>query len=185
MIQIEEGWSVREAIDAPGECRSWINQLFEKRETWMFNKTLMNLVILTSLLIAAPLAFAGAKPADAQAIVKKGIEYYKANGKAKALAAFKDPTGPFVKGDLYIYVLDLNGKVLVHQNANLIGESFLMLRDADGKAFGSEIAEIAKEKGSGWVDYRRENPKTRIVESKTTYLEKSDDLIFCSGAFKQ
>jgi len=44
--------------------------------------------------------------------VKKGVEFYKANGKDKALAAFKEPKGQFVKDDLYIYVLDLDGKML-------------------------------------------------------------------------
>ena len=151
----------------------------------MYKKPLITLITLVGFLVTVPLAFAGAKPADAQAMVKSGMAYYKANGKEKALVAFKSPGGEFVKEDLYIYVLDLAGKVLVHQNAALIGKSFLTMKDADGKAFGAEIVKMAREKGSGWVDYKRENPKTKMVDSKTTYFEKVDDLIFCSGAFKK
>ena len=57
--------------------------------------------------------------------MKKGIEFYKANGKDKALAAFNDPKGQFVKDDLYIFVLDLNGKMLAHTKADLVGKDFM------------------------------------------------------------
>lgn len=76
--------------------------------------------------------------------MKKGIEFYKANGKDKALAAFNDPKGQFVKDDLYIYVLDLNGKMLAHTKADLVGKDFMVVKDADGKTFAVDIVKTAK-----------------------------------------
>lgn len=151
----------------------------------MTKKFVISLVVLSCFLIGATMAFAQATPDDAKAWVKKGVEFYKANGKDKALAAFNDPKGQFSKDDLYIYVLDINGKMLAHPNAKLVGEDFMVKKDADGKLFAADMVKIAKEKGSGLVDYKWENPKTKVVEPKTVYFEKVDDLIIASGAYKK
>ncbi len=148
-------------------------------------KKILCVFLVLGFLLGTTLAFAQAKPEDAQAWVKKGSEYYKANGKEKALAAFSDPKGEFVKGDLYIYVLDLKGKMLAHPNSKLVGEDFMVRKDADGKLFAAEMVKVAKEKGSGWVDYKWDNPQTKAVEPKTVYFEKVDDLIIASGAYKK
>jgi cytochrome c len=141
--------------------------------------------ILCLVMGYAVLAMAQATPEDAKAWVKKAADFYKANGREKALAAFSDSKGQFVKGDLYIYVLDMNGKMIAHPKAELIGQDFMVKKDADGKLFAAEIVKIAKEKGSGWVDYKWENPTTKAIEPKTVYFEKVDDVIICSGAYKK
>jgi cytochrome c len=151
----------------------------------MPKRIFISLVVVACFLIGATLAFAQAKPDDAKDWVKKGVEFYKANGKDKSLAAFNDPKGQFVKDDLYIYVLDLNGKMLAHPKADLVGQDFMVKKDADGKLFAVDIVRIAKENGSGWVDYKWENPKTKVIDPKTVYFEKVDDLIIASGAYKK
>ena len=151
----------------------------------MTKKFVISLVVLSCFLIGATLAFAQAKPEDAQGWVKKAVEFYKANGKEKALAAFSDAKGQFAKDDLYIYVLDLNGKMLAHPKAELVGQDFMVKKDADGKLFAADMVKIAKEKGSGWVDYKWDNPTKKCVEPKTVYFEKVDDLIIASGAYKK
>ena len=110
--------------------------------------------------------------------------FYKAEGKEKALAEFNNPKGQFVKDDLYIYVLDLNGKMLAHPKAELVGKDFMTVKDADGKLFAVDMVKMAKEKGSGWVDYKWENPKTKKIDPKTAYFEKVDDVIIAAGAYK-
>ncbi len=151
----------------------------------MNKKSLIVLITLFCFVAVSALALAQAKPDDAKAWVKKGIEFYKANGKAKALAAFSDPKGEFVKDDLYIYVLDANGKMLAHPKADLVGKDFMVVKDADGKTFAVDMVKIAKEKCSGWVDYKWENPTTKAVDPKTVYFEMVDDVIIASGAYKK
>jgi len=151
----------------------------------MNRKFVVLALILCFVMSYAVVAMAQAKPEDAQAWVKKAIDFYKANGKDKALAAFSDSKGQFVKDDLYIYVLDMNGKMLAHPKADLVGADFMVKKDADGKLFAADIVKIAKEKGSGWVDYKWENPKTKAIDPKTVYFEKVDDIIICSGAYKK
>ena len=121
----------------------------------------------------------------AVALVKKAVAYYKANGEDKALEEFSKAGGQFVEGDMYIFVYDLKGTMLAHQNKSLIGQNLIDRPDSKGKMFRKDIIDIAKTKGSGWVDYVYTNPKTGEDEAKTTYFEKADDLVICCGIYKK
>jgi cytochrome c len=149
-------------------------------------KKVLGMVLMVSLLMVG-LGFAGDKgtPADAQALVKKAISYIKANGKEKAFAAFTNKDPQFIDRDLYIFVYDMNGKVLAHgQNPKMVGKDLYDLTDPDGKAFVKERIDIAKAKGSGWQNYKFSNPKTKKIDEKTSYIEKYDDFIVGCGAYK-
>jgi cytochrome c len=123
-------------------------------------------------------------PAEARAMLGMAIAFYKVNGPEKALAAFNDPKGSFIKGDLYIFALDLNGKILAHGvKAGLIGKSMREIRDADEKNFIGEMVEVAKSKGAGTVEYKWENPDSLVVERKSSYIQKIDGVILGCGYF--
>ena len=76
--------------------------------------------IFIPLLLAVLLAgvstasWAAGTAAQAEAMVKKAISFYKANGKDKAFAEISNPKGQFVKEDLYVFVYDMTGKVMAH-----------------------------------------------------------------------
>lgn len=130
-------------------------------------------------------ALASGSADEAKALVEKGIAFYKANGKDKALAEFSNPKGQFVKGELYIFIWSSTGTVLAHgTNQKLIGKDVSGLKDADGKLFVKEGMELATSTGSGWVDYKWTNPVTKKMEAKSTYVKKVDDLFFCCGIYK-
>jgi len=124
---------------------------------------------------------------DAEAITKEAIAFYKANGKQATLAEISKPKGKFDKGELYVFAYDMNMTVIAHPNRPvLIGKNLLEVKDwPGGKYFRKEIQQIAKTKGSGWVDYEYQNPKTKKLEPKTTYFEKVDDIIICAGVYKK
>ena len=129
--------------------------------------------------------YAKTEPDEAKAFLEKAVSYYKAHGKEKSLKEFSNPNGEFVKGELYIFIWDLNGIVLAHgTNQKLIGKDVSGLKDADGKLFVKEGMDLAKTKGSGWVDYKWTNPVNKKVEAKATYVKKVDDIIFCCGIYK-
>jgi cytochrome c len=124
-------------------------------------------------------------PDEASALVKKAVAFYKANGKAKALAEYNNPKGQFVDKDLYIFAIDMSGTTLANGvNPKLIGKNTLELKDASGKAFIKEFLELGKTKGSGWVDYMWNNPNSQKMEAKTSYVEKVDDIILGCGIYK-
>jgi len=145
-------------------------------------------VITMICILMAGFAYAAAAKGttqEAKAMVVKGVAFYTANGQVKAFQAFNDPKGKFVDRDLYIYVMDMNGKVLSHgTNPKLIGKALLELKDADGKAFVKEITAAAKTKGSGWTDYKWTNPVSKKIEAKTAYFQKTGDVILVCGAYK-
>ena len=124
-------------------------------------------------------------PKDAQALVKKAVAYYKEAGKDKAIAEIGNLKGTLTNKDLYVFVYDLNGNLVMHPHTkSLIGKNSLAYKDPDGKLFNKEIVDKANASGSGWVDFKYFHVQTKKVVPKTAYLEKVDNLIFVSSAVK-
>lgn len=150
--------------------------------------------ILKSLLFAAVVSFSGmalasseiGTAAEAEALVKKGIVYVKANGKDKLITEVTNTKGQFVDRDLYLSVWDTKATVLAHgANPRLNGKNILDLKDADGKPFMKEIVTKVADAGKGWVDYKWVNPVTKEIQAKSAYFEKVDDMIISSGYYKK
>ncbi|MBI1771251.1 MAG: cache domain-containing protein [Burkholderiales bacterium] len=122
---------------------------------------------------------------EAEAMVKKAIAYIKSKGADAAYPEFNNPKGSFNDRDLYIFVLDMSGKTLAHgANPKLLGKNLSTLNDVDNKAFIEELLATAKSKGKGWIDYKWPNPTTKAIELKSTYFEKSDDVVVGCGIYK-
>ena len=124
-----------------------------------------------------------ASTAEAEAMVKKAVAYYKKNGRDKALEEFKKTPGPFVDRDLYVTVYDLQGNSLAHINPKMVGKNMMELRDGNGKYHIRERMESAKTHESGWQDFTFFNPVSKKVEPKKMYWEKYDNLVFACGAY--
>ena len=121
----------------------------------------------------------------AVSLVDKAAAFVQAQGKEKGLAEISTAKGQFDKGEVYVFAYDLQGVIVAHpKNAKLIGKNLLEVSDPDGKFFRKEIQEVAKTKGTGWVDYKYTNPESKKVEHKTTYLKKAGELIICCGIYK-
>jgi cytochrome c len=130
-------------------------------------------------------AIAADTPADAIAMVDKGLSYLQKNGKDALIKEINNKNPDFIKAELYLYIRGMDGTILAHPvNPKLIGKNMTILPDADGKLFRKEIIELAKTKGKGWVDYRYNNPVTKNLEDKSTYLVRSGDLILEAGIYK-
>jgi signal transduction histidine kinase len=123
---------------------------------------------------------------EAVAMVKKAVALIKSDGKEKAFAAIADPgNATFHDRDLYVYIYDFNGVALAHgNNPKMVGKPLIGLKDNEGKLMIKEMVELAKTKGSGWVDFKWPNPVTKTVESKSGYVEKVDDFFVGSGIYK-
>jgi hypothetical protein len=122
---------------------------------------------------------------EARAMVERAATFLKANGKDKALAEFGNPKGQFIDRDLYVLTYSLEGIRLSHPyNVKLIGKSVTDAVDFDGKAYGQEILDVAKTKGSGWVDYKFTDPTTKKLADKSLYVLKVGDIILGCGIYK-
>jgi len=148
----------------------------------------MNALACVAFLSVAPTASFAAEVAskdEAVAMVKKAISFYQSNGKDKLAAEINGKNPMFIDRDLYIYVITMEGVVVGHAtNQKLVDKNLAQLKDADGKPFVEEILALAKDKKAGWVDYKWPNPVTKKVDSKTTYTEFADGLVFCAGVYR-
>ncbi len=146
------------------------------------------LIVMFAVSFVFGLAFASgavASQKDAKALVEKAAAFAKASGKDAALKEINLTKGQFDKGELYVFAYDMSGKIIAHpKNPKLIGKDLINVPDPDGKLFRKEIVDVAKTKGSGWVDYKYTNPETKKIEAKTTYVVKVGDMILCCGTYK-
>jgi cytochrome c len=145
--------------------------------------------LLPAALLAASVgalaANTDATPAEATAMVKKGVAFIKTNGKDKGHAEISNKQGQFIDRDLYLVVYGLDGTVRAHgANEKMIGKNLIELKDVDGKAFVKERVELAQAKGTFWQDYKFTNPVTKKIEPKSMYCEKLDDAVVCGGVYK-
>ena len=116
-------------------------------------------------------------------MVKKAASFLKANGKAKTLEEISDLKGQFVKEELYLFAIDMQGRMLAHGgNPKLVGKSMLDFKLADGQYIIKEFIRIAG-KGSGWLSYKWVNTVTRRTEPKSSYVESAGDIIIGCGIY--
>ncbi len=124
-------------------------------------------------------------PEEVIALVQKASAYLTKYGKEKALIEYSNPKGQFVDGELYLFAYPINGDGICLAHGvypKLIGKNLLEMRDSDGVFIFKKFLEVANSvSGKGWVDYRWPNPSTRIVEQKTSYIERVQDIYIGSG----
>ncbi len=151
-------------------------------------KGMMVALVTLVMILGASMSFAadaGTKE-EAVALVKKAVDYIKANGRDKAYEEFSNPKGQFVDRDLYIVVYDMNAKCLAHgQKKSMVGKDLIDFKDVDGKEFMKERVELMKKNNTAWQDYKFMNPVTKKIEPKEMYLEKFEDVIVGAGVYKK
>ena len=122
---------------------------------------------------------------EAVAMVKKAIDFLKANGNEKAFDEFSNTKGKFVDRDMYVVVYDMSAKCLAHgQKKSMIGKDLIDFKDVDGKEFFRERVELMKKQQTAWQEYKFTNPVTKKMEPKTMYIERYGDLVVGCGVYK-
>ncbi|MGA7326817.1 MAG: cache domain-containing protein [Rhodomicrobium sp.] len=91
-------------------------------------------------------------PAEAKAMLEKVVAGMKAD-KEKTLAQISKGEGGFKDRDLYPYCVGPDGKYAAHPNASRIGLVQKDVKDKSGKAYGEEMARVAKEGQIAEVSY--------------------------------
>lgn len=106
------------------------------------------------------------------AVTNAAIEIEKRGELASEL--LRDPRGPFLAKDAYVFVLDMDGVALVHPAfPNLEGSNLLDVKDTQGKHLVREMFEVVRNRGSGWVDYMWPRPGESVSTRKSTYVSKA------------
>jgi len=135
--------------------------------------------VMMQVVSAKPAPSGNLTTTDLIAFVKEARAYALANGKEKAIAAFNDPNGQFVQGELVIMAFDYNGtnlvsppysKELTEFHINLIN-----YHDHDGVATIREMRDIAESGGGISYTVAKASPGGRdIYVPKIDYAEPAD-----------
>jgi len=144
------------------------------------------LFLLLAVSLAVP-AFASERgtPDEAVALAKKAAAYIKENGADTAYAAFNSGQNGWKDRDLYVAVTDMQGNVKAHgANKGLVGRNLTGLKDPDGVKIVEKMIQVARDSGTGWVEYRWPNPVTKKLERKASYVIRTGDVMVMVGAYK-
>ncbi|MCX5797599.1 MAG: cache domain-containing protein [Elusimicrobia bacterium] len=111
-------------------------------------------------------AFVIDKVADAAAQIER-------DGKA-AFDRLRSTAGEFRFKDTYVFVFAPDGTELVNPGfRNLEGRNLLELKDTQGQRPIRDMIDLAKGRGSGWVDYMWPKPGDYIPAQKSSYVRKA------------
>lgn len=138
-------------------------------------------LVATALMPATPAAAcAVATKAAAKALVLKGVKHLKARGPLAAFKDFMTPSGGFMDGDLYIWVIDLNGLMVANgRYPQYVGSNM----GRQPGSLGIAVLARAREKGQGWVEYRWYSPCSGRVERKVAFFKRAGGFIVGAGAY--
>jgi len=123
---------------------------------------------------------------DLIALVNKAVAYAKANGNAKAIAAFNDPNGEFSQNGLYVFAEGYNGTALAKPfERDTVGTNLLGLKDSYGVPLIKNIGETARY-GMGYVSYEYPNPaNNKTVEQKLSVVADVDGTYYVGAGFHE
>jgi len=151
--------------------------------------TLAVLGIAVSLCLAGSAFAAGATKDECISKSKESAAMLNAKGLDAAVAEINKKDGKFVWKDTYVFLMDLDGKMLAHpMSPALIGKNLVGMKDKGepGKLLFKEFVEVAKGKGEGWVDYMWTNPGDPKPRKKVTYIYRvpGKDLFVGAGIYE-
>lgn len=116
-------------------------------------------------------------PGELVSFVQDAAGYAKTFGKEKALAAFIDPKGPFINGEMYIIAYDQNATNLAHPYSPWVrGLSLEYYTDQDSVTTISELSGVAR-RGGGFTHTTQRIPsgESVVYAPKLQYVLPIDD----------
>ena len=111
--------------------------------------------------------------------------------KAAGIKEIANPKGKFVWKDSYVFLMDMDGKMLAHPFKPELTKkgSLFKMTDQDpvhpAKIF-VEFVDVAKKNGEGWVGYKWPKPGKKTPQEKFTFIYRVGytDMIVGAGLYK-
>ncbi|MDO9325074.1 MAG: cache domain-containing protein [Methanoregula sp.] len=121
----------------------------------------------------------GTTPSDLTNLVNDALTYARENGQEKAIAAFNDPNGSFVRDEVYVFAESYDGMSLAEPfHHELVGINIRNMTDRFGIPFVQKMGETARS-GIGFVSYDYPNPKNNNrIEPKLSVVSDVDGTWF-------
>jgi hypothetical protein len=144
-------------------------------------------IAIVVALITCFSALVWAESATKEEVVAKceeAAKMVKEKGVEMASQAIGDKQGPFVWKDTYVFLMDLDGKMIAHPIKPELTErdTLVAVKDTDGKPLFVEFVEVAGKKGEGWVDYMWPKPGQENPAAKSSYIYRVEGTPYFVGA---
>jgi signal transduction histidine kinase len=93
-------------------------------------------------------------------------------GLEAAVKEVNDPKGPFVWKDSYVFLMNMDGKMLAHPIQPELTQltHCLFITDPTDKAIFVSFVNLARGAGQGWVEYMWPKPGKKAPSKKITYI---------------
>ncbi len=146
---------------------------------------------LMILMLAVPV-FAAAGPGSAtkeECVVKchEAAALINSKGLDEAIKMIGDINGPFVWKDSYVFLMNLDGKMLAHpiQPELTEKEHVLLMTDPTDKALFVHFVNLARQVGHGWVEYMWPKPGKSTPSNKVSYIYRvpGQDVFVGAGVY--
>lgn len=150
----------------------------------------MNTLFKTALTLALILCVAGTawgESATREEVIvqcRNAGKLLQDKGIDAAVAAIGDKEGDFVWKDTYVFLMDMDGKMLAHPIKPELTQrgDLLQVADTDGKPLFMEFVKLANTSGKGWVDYMWPKPNEEKPVKKTSYIYRVPGTQYFVGA---
>ncbi len=110
---------------------------------------------------------------------------------AAGIAEIGNKNGKFVWKDTYVFLMDLEGKMLAHPIKPSLTEKGSLLEIPDKNAENpkmlfAEFVQVAKDSGEGWVQYMWPKPGEEAPSPKDTYIYRvpGTDMFLGAGIYQ-
>lgn len=150
---------------------------------------LLTVCFLQTNVIADDLEEINKKAKKVTEIVNKAVEHIvKSEDGDKALKDVTDPKGEYTLpdpgGDLYVFIYNMEGTIIAHNNEKLVGKNLFNLKDTKRKNFVAEFTSIAKSKeGEGWSSYHWAKPGETTGSPKLSLIKKVPGKVTYTGKY--
>jgi cytochrome c len=170
---------IREFIDQAKAGGGWVDAKLENS----FQSTYVEKIDMgvDSYVIGASM-FPVAKPETMTLLVKSGVGYLQTHSDDQSFETFTSPKGGFIRGDLSIIVLDLDGYCYAWGSEyEVIWKNIIDWKDDEGKAFIKQMIDKSMQGACHFV--YKFNKKIRVDYCEQ--VEKGDKkYLICSGFYK-
>lgn len=136
------------------------------------------------LFLIGPAWAESATPDEVITKCHEAAKFIRDNGIEAAMKSIGDKNGPFVWKDTYVFLMNMDGKMLAHpmKPALTKKETLVEVKDTAGKPLFLEFIEVANNKGRGWVDYMWPKPGQDDPAHKTSFIYRVPGTQYIVGA---
>lgn len=143
----------------------------------------ISIVLMVTSLTATTWAGNAAKD-ECIYLCKKAVDLIKRDGLDRGIQAISDKNGPFVTKNTYVFLMDMDAKMIAHPMNPKLTEKGPLIKAADssGKQFFAEFVKVANDPGKGWVAYMWPKPGEEKPSSKDSYIHRVPGTQYFVGA---